>query len=428
MYRLKQHITHHPHYEKAKYWTKLVSITGAAQTVVQAVGFVSGILVIRLLPVDEYALYTLANTMLGTMTILSDGGISTGVMAQGGKVWQDRQKLGAVLATGLDLRRKFAIVSLIVSIPILCYLLLHHGANWVTTLLISASLIPAFYASLSDNLLQIPVKLHQAIPALQRNQLEVGVGRLLLTGLTLFAFPWAFVAIIASGIPRIWGNVKLRKIADGFVDKEQTLDSEVKDEILKVVKRVLPGSVYLVISGQISIWILSVFGTNTAIAELGAINRISVLLSLFSAIFGTLAIPRFARLPNKRSILIKNFIRIMTCAIVLCMTIIVATYVVSSPILWILGSDYSKLDFELLLAIIVSCLNFVASIVFSLYSGRAWIMNPFIVMVINVLSVIAGVYFFDVSTIRGVLYMNLVVNFINLVRTLFYMTFKLKFI
>ena len=67
-------------------WIKLIFVTGSAQIIVQATGLFCGILVIRLLPVNEYALYTLANTMLGTMTVLADSGISSGVMAQGGKV------------------------------------------------------------------------------------------------------------------------------------------------------------------------------------------------------------------------------------------------------------------------------------------------------------------------------------------------------
>src|SRR4051794_12896030 len=95
-----------PRYSRIFGWGKLITITGGAQAIVQGTGMLSGILIIRLLSTHQYAWYTLANTMLGTMTILSDAGISTGVMAQGGKVWQDKEKLGAVLATGLDLRRK----------------------------------------------------------------------------------------------------------------------------------------------------------------------------------------------------------------------------------------------------------------------------------------------------------------------------------
>jgi len=157
--KLKQH----PKYETIISWGKLISITGSAQILIQALGFASGILVIRLLPVEEYALYTLANTMLGTMTILADGGISTGIMSQGAKVWQDKEKLGAVLATGLYLRRKFAVGSLLVATPVLMYLLLHNNASWLTTLLIVGALIPAFFAALSDSLLEIVPKLHQDI-------------------------------------------------------------------------------------------------------------------------------------------------------------------------------------------------------------------------------------------------------------------------
>src|SRR4051812_39271310 len=100
---LHKHVT--SKYPQMVEWGKLISITGSAQVLIQAIGFVSGIMIIRLLSTSEYALYTLANTMLGTMTLLTDGGINTGVMAQGGRVWQDKVKLGIVMNTGMDLRR-----------------------------------------------------------------------------------------------------------------------------------------------------------------------------------------------------------------------------------------------------------------------------------------------------------------------------------
>src|SRR5690606_35641018 len=108
-------LKHKINYSRISEWGKLIAITGSSQILIQALGFISGILVIRVLPVHEYALYTLANTMLGTLTILADGGISTGTMALGGKVWNDRDKLGKVMATGMALRKKFAIGSLLVS-------------------------------------------------------------------------------------------------------------------------------------------------------------------------------------------------------------------------------------------------------------------------------------------------------------------------
>ena len=108
---------------RTKEWLRLTSITGGTQLLIQAIGLLSGIIVIRLLPTTEYALYTLANTMLGTMVVLADSGIGSGVMAESGKVWKDKEKLGVALVTGLDLRRKFAAGSLLVAAPILIYLL-----------------------------------------------------------------------------------------------------------------------------------------------------------------------------------------------------------------------------------------------------------------------------------------------------------------
>ncbi|MEH6408659.1 MAG: polysaccharide biosynthesis protein, partial [Leeuwenhoekiella sp.] len=133
-------VQEHPQFSSLLQWGKLVSVTGLTEIIVQAVGFIAGIFIIRLLPVEEYALYTLSNTMLGTMTVLANGGIATGVLSQGGKIWKDKKQLGTVLATGLMLRRKFAIGSLIVSIPILGYLLYHHNASWLMIILITVSL------------------------------------------------------------------------------------------------------------------------------------------------------------------------------------------------------------------------------------------------------------------------------------------------
>lgn len=409
--RLKQH----PKYDTVLNWSKLISITGGAQIILQAIGFASGILIIRLLPVQEYALYTLANTMLGTMTVLADGGISTGVMSQGAKVWQDKEKLGMVLATGLDLRRKFAIGSLIVATPILIYLLIHNGASWLTTILIVASLIPAFFAALSDTLLEIVPKLHQDILPLQKNQVVVGVGRLLLTGLTIFLFPWTFIAILASGIPRIYGNIKLRKIANAFVDKNQKPDPIIQSEIIQMVKKILPGAIYYCVSGQITIWLISILGKTESVAQLGALGRFAILLSLFNVIIGTLIIPRYARLLENKQLLFKRFIQILLLIVVLTVFITGLVYLFSDQLLWVLGSNYAGLKSELILSIIGTCIGLMGGVAFSLYTSRGWVINPVFSIAVSLLSIGVGAFLFNVATLDGVLLFNIFLAVIQVV-------------
>lgn len=418
---IKDKIINHPHYQKVIYWTKLISVTGIAQVIVQAVGFISGILIIRLLSVEQYALYTLANTMLGTMTVLSDGGISAGVMTLGGKVWQDKQKLGAVLETGLKLRRKFAIFSLIISLPILIYLLTHHGANRVTTVLISASLIPAFFAALSDNLLQIPVKLHQAIKPLQYNQVQVSIGRLILTSLTLFAFPWAYIAIIATGIPRIWGNFQLKKIANDFADRNAENNNKYKEEIFKIVKKVLPGSIYYAISGQLTIWLISIFGQTTSIAQIGALGRLMVIFSLLLTIVTMLIVPRFSRLNNKHNLIIRKFIRIQILLLLIGGMIVLTTALFSNQFLWILGDKYYGLSKELLLIMISGAVSFIGMSTNGLLSSRGLIVPPIIFLPLIVSIQVITLFLIPLNSVIGVItYTIVTASAIYLIRLIYF--------
>jgi O-antigen/teichoic acid export membrane protein len=416
----------HPKYDTVVSWGKLISITGSTQIVVQAVGFLCGILVIRLLPTQEYALYTIANTMMGTMTMLADSGISAGVMAQGGKVWQDREKLGAVLATGLDLRRKFAIGSLIVSTPILLYLLLHNDASWLMATLIVLSMIPAFYAALSDSLLEIAPKLHQSILPLQKNQVTVGVGRLLLSAVTLFIFPWTFVAILAGGIPRIYGNIQLQKIANNFVDKSQRADKEVKKAILKSVKKILPNAIYLTFSGQITIWLLSLFGTSTNLAQIGALGRISIILSLFGAVFGQLFVPRFVRLKHDKKLLFTRYLQINLVGILASGLTLLGVWLFSSQILWVLGSKYSHLHTELFLCMIGGTISLFHGISFVLCAQRGWMISPFIAIGTDFIAIIIGILLFNVSSLKDMLWFNIFIASVLLVQNVAFAIYKIN--
>ena len=419
--KLKQH----PNYDTIVSWGKLISITGSAQIIVQAVGFASGILIIRLLPVQEYALYTLANTILGTIVMLSDGGISAAVMSQGGKVWQDKEKLGTVLVTGLYLRRKFALGSIIIAVPILTYLLLHQGASNLATVLIIVSLIPAFFAALSDSLLEIVPKLHQDIIPLQKNQITVGIARLILTGLSVFIFPWTFVAIIAAAIPRIYGNIKLRKIAYGFVNSTKKEDSDVEKEILKVVKRVFPTALYHSFSGQIMIWLLSVYGTTTNLAQIGALGRVIIVLTLFSSIVGHLVIPRFSRYENKRGLLLKRYIQINLFVFLFGILFLLMTWLFDHEILWVLGSNYINLEHELFLSVLGGILSLFAGISFVLAAGRSWIISPYVAIGSNLIAIFLGIILFDTSDNIGLLWFNIFVSIVLLLQNHIFVLIKI---
>ena len=397
----------HPKYNNWMKWGKLISITGGAQVLIQIISFACGIFIIRNLSVAEYAIYTLANTMLGAMNILADGGIVSGVIAEGGKVWQEKEKLGAVISTGMNLRKRFAIGSILIAGSVLIYLLMHNNASWYYSLLILISLIPVFYANLSDSLLEIAPKLHQDIKPLQKNQVLANIGRLLLTIPSVFFIPFTPIAIIATGIPRIVANFKLKKISNKFAASNQNEDIQIKKNILHMVKRILPVEVYNIFSTNITVWILSIIGATSSIAQVGALFRIGAVLSLFNILFNTIIVPRYSRLQNIKKELFDKMIKIQLLLFGISFFIIFFAWLFSAQIIWLLGDNYKNLDSELVLTVIIFCLNIISTVIYTLCRSRGWVINPVINIGINLLSIVLGAFIFDIITLKGILIFNI---------------------
>ena len=417
---LIQRIVRHANFSKVLNWGKLITITGGAQVLVQGTGFISGILTIRLLSTQEYAYFTLANTMLGTMVMLADSGISNGVMAESGKVWQEKSKLANVLATGLSLRRQFGIISLLVTLPVLGYLLLSHGASWLITLLILLALIPAFFAALSDSLLEIVPKLHQTIQPLQRNQIEVSLGRVALNTALLFFMPYTVIALLANGIPRMYGNLKLKRLSALYTTGYGRPDIEVQEKIIKGVKRTLPIVLYHCISGQLSIWLISLFGATEGISQIGALGRLSMLFGLFTTIFSTLVVPRFSRMAESRKSLMQYFLAIQLSVLTVSITLLGLVKLFSAQILWVLGDKYSGLNYELFLIALINCIGLLGAVCSQLVLSRGWFLKPYFLIGLNFISTVTSFVFFDMHSLVDVLRFTLTISILAYFMDLIY--------
>lgn len=404
---LLERIRSHPQIAKFWQWGKLISITGLSQIAIQGIGFACGILVIRLLTTQQYALYTMANTMLATMTSLADVGVSTGVMSQGGKVWQNKVRLGMVLVTGMTLRRKFAFYSLAVATPVLLYLFRRNDVSWGMSLALILSLLPAFFMTLSGSLLEIVPKLHQDIVPLQKTKVWTNVLRLALTGAALAAFPFAVTAILAAGLGQIYLNRSLRRIALPRYDATQPEDPEVREEILKIVRRIFPTAIYYSIASQMSLWLISIFGETTSIAHLGALDRLGMISTLFTTVFGTIMIPRFARLPLQKDLIKQHFFRNLFLLVGIASIMITTFTLFQDKLLFILGSSYSGLSTEIILSSIANSLLIIHGGVQSLVMSRGWIYPPWISLTYSIGTLVACVMIFRPHDVTSALHYSI---------------------
>jgi O-antigen/teichoic acid export membrane protein len=388
-------------------FSKLVSITSISLIIIQAISFVCGILIIRKLTTNEYAYYTLANTMAATMGMLSDAGISNGVTAQGGQAWNNKTKLGSIIVTGMKIRKKFSVYCVIILLPILFTILMQHGASYLSAFFISLSILPMFLTELSGKIFAIVPLLRQDLQPLQLINIANAIARLFSLCLFIFAFPFATVAILTAGFTQLWRNHKLKKLSQKYADLSQPVDPVVHHEMIKVVKKIFPGALYYCFSGQLNIWIISAFGTTQSLAQFGAISRLTIVYTLMSTLFVTIITPRFARLPNIRKSLILFFLLSQICLYIIVGGITTLTYLFPQEILSIFGDQYKDLTNEVILIVIGGGLNVISASIWSINSSRSFLPPWYFDPALGILSTVAFSFIFNLSEIIGVLYLNI---------------------
>src|SRR5437763_15297337 len=130
------------------------------QIIVQIIGFLSGILLIRVLEQREYAFFTIANTMQGTLNLLADIGVSIGLVSIGGRVWQERPRFSQLITTALYLRRRLAFLAMIAVTPLLYFMLAKNGASLNCTALLTILVLLGLAIQLDVGVLGVIPRLH----------------------------------------------------------------------------------------------------------------------------------------------------------------------------------------------------------------------------------------------------------------------------
>jgi O-antigen/teichoic acid export membrane protein len=401
-------------------WLRLLSTTAVWQTAIAAIGFAGGIAVVRLLDVEQYAIYTIANSLLGALIVLGDSGVSSGVTAQGGALWQSKKKLGSVITTGLRISWWFAVVAAVAAVPAGLFLLGKHGASVGASVAVTLILIPSFAIAVRNNILQIPLKLNQDVTALQRTQFVMNAVRLGLLGALLSIAPFAFTALLAATVSTFIANASLLRRSRLHADSDTEPDPVIRTAIMRVVWRMLPGSAYYCIQGQLTIWLISVFGSTGAVAELGALGRLGMITSIIASIVGVVIVPRFARMSNERSPLIRRLVIISSFLALVSTVGVACAALFPSAFLWFLGPSYSHLTNELILVAVSSSLSLLGGTYVNLAYSRGLIPSPTITITISLVAQAFFIFINDVSTLVGVLKMSIGVA---TVLAVFYMTY-----
>jgi O-antigen/teichoic acid export membrane protein len=383
-------------------WAPLLAKFAFVQALVQAIGFAAGLLIVRNLPKREYAFYTIGNTMLAAILVLADSGISSALTAIGGRVWQDSRRLGSLLNTALQLRRRLAVFTVVAVVPVLIWLLRQNGASRLTMIGLVVAVLAGSGLELITRIYAVALRLRSEIREIQNQALLSALAKLVVVGIALFVFMNALIAIASVVIGFAVQFVMLRRWVHRKIDRTAPADLVMRSEIVSVLKQQAPHSIYYCLQGQITVWLISIFGNAESVANVGALGRLAVAFALLSSITAEVVLPAFARIQSAHQ-LRRRYVQIVAGYVAVSVLSVAAVAIFPRQILSVLGQQYSGLHTEGILMAACAVVSTTAGLLWAINCARAWIVPPALLIPCTILVQALTIAFLNLSTVKGVL-------------------------
>ena len=377
------------------------------QVFVQLIGFTTGILLVRRLEQREYALFTIANTMQGTFNVLADIGIGIGLISIGGRVWQDPQRFGELVSTGLKMRRKLGAVSILVVTPVLYFMLVKNGASVFYAAVLIAAVLAGLLVQLSLGVLDVVPRLHSDFRQIQKIDLTGSLARLAVIGALALVFLNAGLAALVGSGTLLLQYLMMRRYAAGMIDLRAEENPADRKAMIGFIRNQAANAVFFCLQGQITIFLITIFGHRAgAVAEVGALGRLAMIFAVLGNLLTNIFAPAFSRC-HKKWQLGWLYVGIVGGVSGFGLLVLGGAVVFPNEFLLVLGNKYSHLQHELPLMVGGATLAMLAGTLWTLNASRAWIGGSWLYIPLTLGTQLLLIPLTDFSSVSGVLIFNL---------------------
>ena len=198
-----------------------------------------------------------------------------------------------------------------------------------------------------------------------------------------------------------------------------------RQALLAHVFKQAPNSIYYLLSSQIGVWLIGIFGTAQRVAEVGALGRLAAVFALLSAVGVALVQPYFAR-HHARAELQSGLASVNLFFAFLLVALLTAGAAEPEAILWVLGGHYGSLQQELLWMLAAATLSAWGGMLYGVGCARGWVLPFWINAVTGVIVIALTAMSVDLGTVRGTLMLNTAVAGGGLLVVLGYLWWRLR--
>ena len=360
------------HFSRARRVVRLLAAVVAAQSAAQVLGLLTGFLLLRWLDVKQYAEYTIAFGFSSTLTTLVDLGFSDSVMPLVGNRARDPHVFGAYMKAALALRRR--VVFVVLPSSALAFFALADGRGW------SLGVKAALFASVALTLLFRALVDFYAMPLLMLGKYSAFYGTQIWTSGVRLVFSavleisrtltgWSASAV--NALVMALTGVLYKRRASQYVALPSEVDPRRVREITHLVKPALPGLLFVAFQGQITIFLVAIFGHTAGIAQIGALSRFAQLFAVVGSLNQVLVGPRFAQLSREH--LLGQSIRVVAAAMAFAVLVSSFAFAFPQPLLLLLGHSYAGLKRETGWCVLGAGVGLMTGVVYAINVSRRFV-------------------------------------------------------
>lgn len=377
----------------------------AGQTVVQALNLVTGLLILRFLSIEEYALYTIANLLMSVGSVGSDMGLSQAVVTLGAKMKDDRQGLSRLFSTARTYRGYLFFVASAVSLVVAGFITQGHGWSIFEIAVVLAVVLLSNWVQQTVSLGTSLLNVHHDSNGLFQGGGGAALARLMLVPILCGFWPTAISALTANFAGMAAGQHLIGKWCSRYIDPQRGSYEPQGAALKTFIYPLVPGIIYYLVQGQIGVFILGLYGYTSSIAEVGALGRLGQIVMLLILINGFFIQPYFARIKQK-AIFVSRLGQVIAMLLLLSGPILLSALLLPDWWLLLLGRNYAGLTIELPIAVGGALAALIGSVLYTIMislndtRGQSW--N----IIIGLGAQLAFVSIYGVHTTRDALVLN----------------------
>ncbi|HEX3557491.1 MAG TPA: hypothetical protein VIA62_30045 [Thermoanaerobaculia bacterium] len=338
-------------WERLRRWTKILSAYFTTQTLTQLLGIASGLLFVNFMPVREFALYTLAFSVITFFNFVSDLGSTTSLVYFFRRAQGAREEVGRYVAAVTSLRRLAFLLGAGAVLLVFPRIAAAKGFGLRESLLATAGILLCVWFQVSSSVRVLALRLADRYGLSYRAELTGGGVRLLLA-LILVAcgWLWAWLGVLVSSFGAAATAMIARPARLGPEIRMQADLRPYRARVLRYLLPSLPSALYFSLQGPLTVWLAATFGSTQNMAEVGALGRLGLVVGIFSSLTGVVFLPRLARIHDEQ-VYRTRYLQFGALLLAVAAVLVLTTATVPGLLLGLLGRQYAGLRHELLLVV-----------------------------------------------------------------------------